>query len=80
MRTHAEAPGLVDDVVGGWQQRAVQGDDISLLQELHLGHVGDAQLLQVLILIQIMSNYLRPKALQRTEDASRTREALSIQR
>lgn len=62
-----ESPGLVNDVVGGWQQRAMQRDDISLLQKLLLGQICHAQLLELLILIEIMCDYFCSKALHSTD-------------
>lgn len=71
-RISVRSPRLVDDVVGGGQQRAVQGDDVRLLQQLLLGDVGDAQRLERLIFIQIMRDHLRPEALHLSEHTAST--------
>ena len=56
--TQAQLPGLVNDVVRGRQKGTVQGDDISGLQELLLGDIGDTQPLELLALIQIVGDHL----------------------
>ena len=60
------APGAVQDVGGGRQERQVQSDDITLLQQFFFGYIGNAQGLNSRALVQVMCQDPGPKPLHRS--------------